>query len=76
MKTFHCDFCGHPIFFENFQCLQCGSALAFLPDRLSLCAIEPERDFTGNWILMEARSDWRRLAAEPEPFLTVQQDEP
>lgn len=41
MKTFHCDFCGHPVFFENVRCLQCGSALAFLPDRLALCAIEP-----------------------------------
>jgi hypothetical protein len=41
MKTFRCDHCGHPLFFENVQCLQCGSALAFLPDRLALCAIEP-----------------------------------
>ncbi|MDP3759167.1 MAG: putative zinc-binding peptidase [Ramlibacter sp.] len=41
MKTFRCDHCGHPLFFENVQCLQCGSALAFLPDRLALCAVEP-----------------------------------
>jgi hypothetical protein len=41
MKTFRCDHCGHPLFFENVQCLRCGSALAFLPDRLALCAIEP-----------------------------------
>ncbi|HYF41474.1 MAG TPA: putative zinc-binding peptidase [Ramlibacter sp.] len=41
MKTFRCDNCGHPIFFENVQCLKCGSALAFLPDRMALCAIEP-----------------------------------
>jgi hypothetical protein len=41
MKTFRCDNCGHPLFFENVQCLQCGSGLAFLPDRLALCAIEP-----------------------------------
>jgi hypothetical protein len=40
MKTFHCQFCGHPLFFENVQCLQCGSALAFLPDRLNMAAIE------------------------------------
>ncbi|HYF16940.1 MAG TPA: putative zinc-binding peptidase [Ramlibacter sp.] len=40
MKTFRCDHCGHPLFFENVQCLQCGSDLAFLPDRLALCAIE------------------------------------
>ena len=41
MKTFHCQFCGHPIFFENVQCLQCGSVLAFLPDRLTMAALEP-----------------------------------
>ncbi|HZY17620.1 MAG TPA: putative zinc-binding peptidase [Ramlibacter sp.] len=41
MKTFRCDHCGHPLFFENVRCLQCGSALAFLPHRLALCAIEP-----------------------------------
>ena len=41
MKTFRCDHCGHPLFFENVTCLQCGSSLAFLPDRLALCAVEP-----------------------------------
>lgn len=41
MKTFHCQFCGHPVFFENVSCLQCESALAFLPDRLNIAAIEP-----------------------------------
>jgi hypothetical protein len=41
MKTFHCQVCGQPLFFENVQCLQCGSALAFLPNRLNMAAIEP-----------------------------------
>ena len=50
MKTFRCDNCGHPLFFENVQCLQCGSALAFLPDRLALCAVEPAPgDQPGIW---------------------------
>jgi len=48
MKTFHCDVCGHPLFFENVRCLQCGSELAFLPDQLALCAIEPGHD-EGSW---------------------------
>ena len=42
MKTFHCQYCGNPIFFENVTCLQCDSALAFLPDRLNMAAIEKE----------------------------------
>jgi hypothetical protein len=49
MKTFHCDHCGHPVFFENVQCLKCGSALAFLPDRLALCAVEPAPGHEGLW---------------------------
>jgi hypothetical protein len=46
MKTFHCQHCGQPVFFENVQCLKCGSALAFLPDRLHMSAMEqvPEQD--------------------------------
>ncbi|MBI5275559.1 MAG: putative zinc-binding peptidase [Burkholderiales bacterium] len=41
MKTFHCQYCGHPLFFENVRCLQCGSELAFLPDRMAMAAVEP-----------------------------------
>ena len=56
MRTFRCDHCGHPLFFENVRCLKCGSDLAFLPDRMALCAIEPvpgesdlwKRKATGN----------------------------
>ncbi|HEY0825910.1 MAG TPA: putative zinc-binding peptidase [Ramlibacter sp.] len=47
MKTFHCQHCGHPIFFENVQCLQCGSQLAFLPDRMNMAAIEKAGDGEG-----------------------------
>ncbi len=41
MNTFHCQNCGHPIFFENVRCLKCSSDLAFLPDRMTMSAIEP-----------------------------------
>jgi hypothetical protein len=41
MRIFRCDHCGNALFFENVSCLQCGSALAFLPDRMDLCSIEP-----------------------------------
>jgi hypothetical protein len=49
MQTFNCDYCGHPLFFENVTCLQCGSALAFLPTRLTLNAIEPIAGEEGLW---------------------------
>jgi hypothetical protein len=49
MRTFRCDNCGHPLFFENVQCLYCGSDLAFLPHRLALCAIEPATEGQDVW---------------------------
>lgn len=49
MKTFHCQVCGHPIFFENIQCLQCGSSLAFLPDRMNMAAVEAVPGEDGLW---------------------------
>jgi hypothetical protein len=32
MKIFHCDACGELVYFENTSCLNCGAALAYLPD--------------------------------------------
>jgi hypothetical protein len=32
MKIFHCDHCGHLLFFENTECVSCGHRLAYLPD--------------------------------------------
>ena len=32
MRLFHCDQCGHLVFFESVHCVNCGAALAYLPD--------------------------------------------
>lgn len=32
VKVFHCDHCGHLVFFENTCCVTCGHKLAYLPD--------------------------------------------
>jgi hypothetical protein len=58
MRTFHCDHCGQPLFFENVRCLRCGSDVAFLPDRLALAAIEP---------LTADRTLWRRRLGTRQP---------
>ena len=44
MKTFHCTHCQHLIFFENVRCLNCGHALAYLPDRNLMAAVEQGKD--------------------------------
>jgi hypothetical protein len=40
MKVFHCDHCDVLVFFENVQCVNCGHALAFLPDVGTIGALE------------------------------------
>ncbi len=32
MRIFHCDHCGHLLFFENTHCIACGHPVAYLPD--------------------------------------------
>ena len=49
MKLFHCDQCRNALFFENVQCLHCGSDLAFLPTRMALAAIEQVPQAPGLW---------------------------
>jgi hypothetical protein len=41
MKCFHCNSCGIMVFFENNQCVKCGSQLGFLPDVLEVSTLQP-----------------------------------
>ena len=47
MKTFHCDECQNLVFFENARCLNCGYALAYLPDLAVMAAVQQQVD--GVW---------------------------
>jgi hypothetical protein len=58
MKIFHCDHCGHLLFFENTQCVSCGRRVAYLPD-LQLVASLTEDD-TDTWRASVAPSDGGR----------------
>ncbi len=44
MKSFHCTHCQTLVFFENVRCLHCGHALAYLPARAEMAAIEQGAD--------------------------------
>jgi hypothetical protein len=63
MKTFHCSHCQNLIFFENIRCLNCGHALAFLPDSGIMGALSQSPD--GLWRAQISSSDARgyRLCA-------------
>src|SRR5258706_10280337 len=41
MKIFHCDHCQQLVFFENIRCLECGHALAYVPQLEDVVALEP-----------------------------------
>ena len=45
-RAFAC-LCGQPVFFRNSQCLACGRALGYAPERRALLALEPQGD--GLW---------------------------
>lgn len=49
MKTFRCDHCGQPIYFENDRCLGCGHLLAYLPDVADMAALEPIEGTDGRY---------------------------
>ena len=41
MKIFHCDHCGHLLFFENNECVACGHRVAYLPDLQLVASLDP-----------------------------------
>lgn len=47
MKIFHCDHCGHLLFFENTECVSCGHRVAYLPDLQLIGSLDP--DGAGTW---------------------------
>jgi hypothetical protein len=47
MKVFHCDHCGHLLFFENTECVSCSHVLAYLPDLALVGSLDPAGE--GTW---------------------------
>jgi hypothetical protein len=43
MRSFACGHCGHLVFFENTQCLNCSTPLGFVPAERTLVALEGDR---------------------------------
>ena len=61
MKLFECQGCGQMLFFENVRCERCGRQLGFLPERLTLSALDPAGE--GRWrALAGSRRLWRFCA--------------
>ncbi len=47
MRTFHCEHCKNPVYFDNSVCTRCNHALGVLPQILRVSALEPATD--GTW---------------------------
>lgn len=82
MKTFRCA-CGQAVYFENVRCLSCQRELGFLPDRMTLAALEPaegdhyEAMIGGNapssyrkclHYLRDDACNWMVPADDPDPY--------
>jgi hypothetical protein len=73
LKVFHCDHCGHLLFFENVNCVHCGRALAYVPELRTVLSLDlvaepagaaagaPDRP--GRWTSPHARGRTFRLCA-------------
>ena len=61
MKIFHCDHCGHLLFFENTECLSCGHRVAYLPDVRLVGSLDADGADTWRSPLPRAAKDGYRL---------------
>jgi hypothetical protein len=65
MKVFHCDHCGHLLFFENTHCVRCGQLVAYLPDLGIVGSLDRHRAASGG--MDDATAIWLSpLAAAAE----------
>ena len=54
MKLFTCSACDEIVYFENSQCMNCGHALAYVPDYATMTALElPEGAPAGTFVALE-----------------------
>ena len=53
MKIFHSGSCDQLVFFENTTCVNCGHALAYLPDLTNMDALEP--------VVFSKKTSWSQL---------------
>lgn len=44
MKTFECDNCGNPVFFENDSCVKCGNLLGYLSTESEMISLHSSKD--------------------------------
>jgi hypothetical protein len=59
MRIFTCQNCGQLLYFENTVCMRCSMTLGFLPEPLTLSALEFRGD---RWLARADVAEWRQCA--------------
>ena len=63
MKLFVCQACGNVLYFENRACERCGHQVAFLSEKETMSAIEPDGD---GWTTLADKGKRRMLCSNAE----------
>lgn len=68
MKTFHCDVCSGPLFFENSLCTRCNAAVGYLPDRDEMAVLKEGRHRPCRNFVEEQVCNWAIPAEDPSEY--------
>lgn len=68
MKTFHCDACDGPLFFENSLCTQCTLQVGYFPDRNEMATLQGKRQRPCRNYEAEQICNWMVPAEDPEDY--------
>ena len=63
MKLFVCQSCGNVLYFENRACERCGHRVAFLPEKETMSALEPDGE---GWATLADKGRGRMLCRNAE----------
>jgi hypothetical protein len=67
MKIFHCGYCDQLLFFENTSCVQCGHALAYLPELGVMGTFERDGDAAGRLLAPVGHEQEYRFCTNSSP---------
>ena len=68
MKTFQCDVCGGPLFFENSLCSHCNLPVGYFPGLRTMATLKGDAHRRCQNFEFENVCNWMVPAEDPEPY--------
>jgi hypothetical protein len=68
MKSFHCDVCAGPLYFENDHCSGCGLTVGYFPDLGEMCTVKPYGHRRCRNFEAENVCNWMVSGTDPEDY--------